>query len=73
MQGKVARLVADKGFGFITSESNGGDYFFHRDDYKDDWNELVYDWNANVEVKVKFEAGKTSKGPRASSVERLGE
>ena len=69
MTGIVARLIADKGFGFI--QAGATDFFFHRDDFQDDWNTLVYDYNANEKVRVEFEAGKGPKGPRASRVIRL--
>lgn len=69
MTGIVRRLVADKGFGFIQAGST--DFFFHRDDYQDDWNVLVFDYNSGAQVKCKFEVVKSTKGPRAGTVIRV--
>lgn len=63
-QGKVKKIVSEKGFGFIEGER--GDIFFHH-------SALV-----GVAIEglregedVKYEEGSGPKGPRAENVERL--
>lgn len=60
-QGKIQRLVADRGFGFISSE--GGDIFFHHSVVQDTTFEAL-----NEGQTVEYEAESGSKGPRATSV-----
>jgi len=62
MKGKITRLVADKGFGFIKGE-DGTEYFFHRSAVKNAKFEEL-DENADVE----FEDGTGPKGPRAEDI-----
>jgi cold shock protein len=61
--GTVKKVVADRGFGFITS-SDQKDYFFHRDalDSSLDFDRLMGGEN------VEFEIEQSPKGPRASRV-----
>jgi CspA family cold shock protein len=61
--GTVKKLVADRGFGFITAE-DGKDYFFHRDglDETVDFDRLVGG------EKVEFEVEQNPRGPRAIKV-----
>ena len=63
MIGKVKKLLKDKNFGFIVGE-NRKEYFFHREVFQGDWNEL------NQEDSVLFEEGeeRNNKGPRADVV-----
>lgn len=60
-QGKIKRLVADRGFGFIDGDQ--GDLFFHHSEL---------DGVAFEELKegqlVEFEVGQGPKGPRAASI-----
>lgn len=62
MNGKVARILGEKGFGFVRSD-DGKEYFFHRsalsNGYFDDLKEGQ---------KVTFETEESSKGPRAGLV-----
>ena len=66
-EGTIARLVADRGFGFISYEGGDGkDLFFHSNELK------------NVEFKdlregdkVTFEIGESPKGPNATNVNRV--
>lgn len=58
--GKVRRIVADKGFGFIYA--NGQDYFFHRSACSDFYKLQEGDF-------VSFEPTNGPKGPRAENVE----
>ncbi len=66
-EGTIARLVTDRGFGFISREGQEKDLFFHSNELK------------NVEYKdlkegdkVTFEVDTTSpKGPSAKNVNRV--
>jgi CspA family cold shock protein len=61
--GTIKKIVADRGFGFITGE-DGKDYFFHRDglDSSIDFDRLVGG------ERVEFQIEQSPKGPRASQV-----
>lgn len=64
--GKIKKLVADKGFGFIQPD-DGPDVFFHHsivaDQQFDDLTE-----GQRVEFTLDSASGPKSKGPRAASV-----
>ena len=62
--GTVKKVVAERGFGFITAE-DGKDYFFHRSVVGAP---LDFDRLAGGE-KVQFEIEQDAKGPRARNVE----
>jgi CspA family cold shock protein len=59
-QGKIKKLVSDRGFGFIESER--GDLFFHHSGVHGVFEELVEG------ERVEYEVGEGPKGPRAVSV-----
>ena len=61
--GTIKKLVADRGFGFITAE-DGKDYFFHRGGLVGgaDFDRLVGG------EKVEFQVEQSPKGPRAIKV-----
>ena len=60
-QGKIKKLVADKGFGFIEGER--GDIFFHCSVVKDvAFNDL------REGQQVEYNEGRGPKGPRAEDV-----
>jgi cold shock CspA family protein len=62
MTGKIARVIPDKGFGFIKGE-DGKEYFFHRSEINGFWEEFITD------AKVEFDNDENSvKGPRAANV-----
>lgn len=61
-QGKVKRLVADRGFGFIEGE-RGDDLFFHHSAVQ---GASIEDLNEGQVVD--YEIGKGPKGPRAENV-----
>lgn len=61
--GIVKKIVADRGFGFITAE-DAKDYFFHRGALD---SSLDFDRLTGGE-KVEFEIEQSPKGPRAASV-----
>lgn len=61
--GTIKKVVADRGFGFITDEG-GKEYFFHRGglDSSIDFDHLLGG------ERVQFEIEASPKGPRASQV-----
>jgi CspA family cold shock protein len=61
--GTVSRVVADRGFGFITAEDDK-EYFFHRSSLD---TTLDFDRLRGGE-KVEFEIEASPKGPRATQV-----
>lgn len=63
MKGKVVRIYADKGFGFIKG-ADGRDYFFHKSSVE---TPLVFD-DIEPNEDVIFEESEGPKGPRAEQV-----
>ena len=61
--GTVKKVVADRGFGFITAD-DGKEYFFHRSGLD---SSLDFD-RLNGGEKVEFEIEQSPKGPRAAKV-----
>jgi len=61
--GTVKKVVADRGFGFITAD-DAKEYFFHRNSLD---STLDFDRLVGGE-KVKFDVEQSPKGPRASRV-----
>ncbi len=61
--GTIKKIVADRGFGFITAEDSK-EYFFHRDGLD---RSLDFDRLTGGE-KVEFEIEQSPKGPRAARV-----
>ncbi len=61
--GTVKKVVADRGFGFITAEDQK-DYFFHRNSLEPS---LDFDRLGGGE-RVEFEIEQSPKGPRAARV-----
>ncbi|MBI2777701.1 MAG: cold shock domain-containing protein [Chloroflexi bacterium] len=61
--GTIKKVVADRGFGFITAE-DGKDYFFHRDSIQ---SPLSFD-RLNGGEAVAFDVQSSPKGPRAANV-----
>ncbi len=62
--GTIKKVVADRGFGFITAE-DGKDYFFHRNSLQPS---LDFDRLTGGE-RVAFEIESSPKGPRAARVD----
>ena len=60
--GTIARLLIDKGFGFIRDES-GIEHFFHRSAVRTTVFELLREGQ-----RVEFTAEESTKGPRAGDV-----
>jgi CspA family cold shock protein len=61
--GSIKKVMADRGFGFITAE-DGKDYFFHRDSLS---GSLDFDRLVGGEAVV-FDVQQSPKGPRAANV-----
>jgi CspA family cold shock protein len=61
--GTVKKVVADRGFGFISAE-DGQEYFFHRSGVD---SSLNFDTLA-ADERVSFEVERSDKGPRAAQV-----
>jgi len=63
--GTIARLVKDKGFGFIKRDGQEKDLFFHSNELVDTmFNDL------NEGDRVSFEVGDSPKGPNATQVRK---
>ena len=60
-QGKIKRLVSDRGFGFV--EGDRGDLFFHHSEVKETTLEELHEGQV-----VEYEVGQGRKGPCATSV-----
>jgi len=65
-QGKVKRLVADRGFGFV--EGDRDDVFFHHTDVTGVRFEELQEGQT-----LEYEVGKGPKGPRAVNVRPVGQ
>jgi len=63
MQGTIRKVIAERGFGFITGE-DGKDYFFHRNEVQPplDFDQLIGG------ERVSFAIEPNPKGPRATQV-----
>jgi CspA family cold shock protein len=61
--GTIKKIVADRGFGFITGE-DGKDYFFHRDGLSES---IDFDRLVGGEA-VSFDVESNPRGPRASNI-----
>ncbi len=64
-QGKITKLVSDRGFGFIAGE--GGEVFFHHSSVAEPGFDSLQEGQA-VQYELEREGGSRGKGPRASSV-----
>ena len=64
--GTIKKVVADRGFGFITADDSK-DYFFHRNSLD---SSLHFD-RLNGGEKVEFEIEQSPKCPRAARVHAL--
>lgn len=63
MTGTVKKVVADRGFGFITAE-DGAEYFFHRSGVD---SSLMFE-DLSIGERVSFDVERSDKGPRAGHV-----
>ena len=63
MEGTIARLLLEKGFGFIKEAETGREFFFHRSSCRGFTFETLKEG-----FKVEFDEEASSKGPRAANV-----
>jgi len=68
MKGTIKNIISRRSFGFIRA-ANGGDYFFHRQDFNGHWEDLEADALQEI-VEVTFDVVESPKGPRAGNVRR---
>jgi CspA family cold shock protein len=64
--GKIARLVRDRGFGFISRDGQTKDLFFHSKELVG----VTFE-ELNEGDTVQFEVGESPKGPNAVKVSRM--
>jgi CspA family cold shock protein len=64
-QGKIKKLVSDRGFGFVGADS--GDLFFHHSEVQG----MTFE-ELSEGQDVEFEIGEGRKGPCATSVRVIG-
>ena len=70
MKGRIRSLIYGRQYGFIVV--GGKDYFFHKDDYDGDWDQLIEDHNKdNSNVEVEFTEAESRRGLRAQLVRRI--
>jgi len=56
MTGRVKTVVAERGFGFVNSDEDHKDYFFHANGLGNcDWAEICDRWEAREKILVDFE------------------
>lgn len=65
-QGKIKKIVSDKGFGFITQDGGASDLFFHMSAVQNAEFESLQEGE-----RVSFDIGSGPKGPRAETVRVL--
>jgi cold shock protein len=65
-QGTIKKLVLDRGFGFISTNSGKGDVFFHVSAVLDNGFDTLKE-GQNVEFDI-VDDGARGKGPRATNV-----
>lgn len=70
MEGIIIRLIGEKEFGFIKSDHDKLEYFFHRSGFNGHWDDLVTDSNKKT-IRVTFDKVNSTKGPRAENVTRM--
>lgn len=68
LTGIVKRIKPESKYGFI--RVGKVDYFFHKEDFDGHWDDLVNDFERDVEIEVEFEDKRTDKGLRAAEVRR---
>jgi len=66
MEGTIKKIIADKGFGFITVDGEEKDLFFHKNEVKGVSYEELKEGD-----RVSFDKTDSPKGPNATNVTRL--
>lgn len=67
IRGQIVRLIYEKGFGFVRLPNHVGDFFFHRDDFNDQWATLVLLTKEEL-PEVLCTIVESPKGPRVANV-----
>ena len=70
MKSKLARIPDGKKFGFIKGVGKDEDYFFHQDDFQDNWDDMILDMRT-MNVDLEFEVREGERGMRAYGVRRI--
>lgn len=65
-EGTIARIITDKGFGFIKRAGEEKDLFFHSNELKDVKLEELHEGD-----KVTFDVADSPKGPNAVNVSKV--
>jgi hypothetical protein len=63
VEGRIVRLLPEKRYGFVRVART--DYFFHKDDYEGNWNDLVA---SDKQVEVSCVIVESPKGTRVGDV-----
>ncbi|MCY3412199.1 MAG: cold shock domain-containing protein [Candidatus Heimdallarchaeota archaeon] len=66
MQGKIKKILHNRGFGFISIDGESEEIFFHQSQLTGD---LTLD-DLEEEQAVKFDIEETSKGPQATNISK---
>lgn len=69
MQGTIKKVISNKGYGFIDSESQDGDLFFH----KSNLDSSMDFSNLQEGTAVEFEVSEGRRGPEATVIKLAGE
>lgn len=69
MTGTIARVIGDKGFGFVR-DTTGVEHFFHKSGFLGHWDDLEFDHKKGLKIPVEFDQEESRKGPRATNVRR---
>lgn len=70
VEGIIVKVHGDKRFGWIRINGMKGEYFFHKDDYKGSWEELV---SGSSKPKISGIIVESPKGPRVGDVTPIAE
>ncbi len=65
-QGRIARIVSDRGFGFIARDGQGKDLFFHSKELSG----VIFE-DLREGDTVSFEVSESPKGPNATNVSKV--
>ena len=69
MQGTIKKVISNKGYGFIDSESQEGDLFFHKSNLGSN---LDFS-NLQEGTSVEFDVSEGRRGPEATNIKLAGE
>ena len=69
MQGTIKKVISNKGYGFIDTDNQEGDLFFHKSNLGDN---LDFS-NLQEGTSVEFEISEGRRGPEATDIKIAGE